>query len=68
MMKASAAQKTLIVGSDCPPTLRQVEDEQRAHAVVGEALPHFGEKQHVQALGVACEFRLFLDGDLGANR
>ena len=112
MMKASAAQKTLIVGSLCPPTpstairlwpdgeqdaaeqhrlalaevavgeiaaehrrdvdqagvgavdevrlavgeqpvLGQVEDQQRAHAVVGETLPHLGEEEHVEALRVA---------------
>jgi hypothetical protein len=38
--------------------LGQVEDQQRAHAVVGEALPHLGEEQHVEALGVAHELRL----------
>ena len=49
------------------PVLRQIENQQRPHAVVGEALPHFGEEEHVQALGMACEFRLFLDGDLRAD-
>ena len=40
--------------------LGQVEDQQRAHAVIGEALPHLGEEQHVEAarmadeLGFAC--------------
>lgn len=32
--------------------LRQVEDEQPAHAVVGEALPHFREEQDVQPFRV----------------
>ena len=31
----------------------QVEDQQAAHAVVGEPLPHLGEEQHDQAARVA---------------
>ncbi len=33
--------------------LGQVEDQQAAHAVVGEPLPHLGEEEHEQAPGVA---------------
>jgi hypothetical protein len=33
--------------------LGQVEDQQRPHAVIGEALPHLGEEQHEQAARVA---------------
>ena len=58
-------QRRLAVGEK--PVLGQVEDQQRAHAVVGEALPHFGEEKHVQALGVAGELRILLDGDLAAD-
>ena len=50
------------------PVLRQVENQQRPHAVVGEALPHFGEEEHVKALRVPGEFRLLLDRGLGADR
>ena len=32
--------------------LRQIEDQDAAHAVVGEALPHLGEEQDDQPLGV----------------
>ena len=49
------------------PVLGQIEDQQRAHAVVGEALPHLGEEQHVEALGVAGELRLLLGRDLAAD-
>jgi hypothetical protein len=50
------------------PVLRQIENENSAHAIIGKTLPHFGEKQHVQALGMACEFRFALDGNLGPHR
>jgi hypothetical protein len=33
--------------------LGQVQQQQRLHAVEGEALPHFGEEADVDALGVA---------------
>ena len=49
------------------PVLGQVEDQQGPHSVVGEALPHLGEEEHVEALGMARELRLFLDGDLRAD-
>src|SRR3546814_9723589 len=39
------------------PVLRQVEDQQRPHAVIGKTLPHLGEEEHVKALGVAGELR-----------
>src|SRR3546814_4077056 len=32
------------------PVLRQIEDQQRPHAVIGETLPHLGEEEHVEAL------------------
>ena len=34
---------------------RHEEDEQRAHAVVAEALPHLGEEQRREAAGMAEE-------------
>src|SRR3546814_10909617 len=43
------------------PVLGQVQHQQRAHAVIGEALPHLGEEQHVKATRVA-EKRLFVSG------
>ena len=33
--------------------LGHIQDEQRAHAVVGEPLPHFGGEQECQAARVA---------------
>src|SRR3546814_16153197 len=49
------------------PMLRQVENQDRPHAVVGETLPHFGEEEHVEALGVAGELGLLAPGDQCAN-
>ncbi len=40
------------------PMLRQVENQQRAHAVIGKTLPHLGEEQDVKTLGMAGEFLL----------
>src|SRR3546814_20766132 len=31
------------------PVLRQVEDQQRPHAVIGKTLPHLGEEEHVRS-------------------
>ena len=47
--------------------LGKVEYEQGAHAVVGEALPHLGEEQHVEAFGVARELRFLLNRHFRAN-
>ena len=41
------------VGGLPPELLDQVEHEQRAHAVVAEALPHLGGEEQVEALRVA---------------
>jgi hypothetical protein len=46
------------------PVLHQVENQQPAHAVVGEALPHLGEEQHEQPARVAEEGRTLV----GARR
>ena len=35
--------------------LGQIEDQDGAHPVIGEALPHFREEQHVQPARVAEE-------------
>ena len=35
------------------PVLDQVEDQQGAHAVIGETLPHFGHEQQEQSLGMS---------------
>jgi hypothetical protein len=59
-------QVRLVVGER--PMLHQVEDQQRAHAVEGEALPHLGEEQHVEALRMAREFRLLARRDQAADR
>ena len=40
------------------PMLDEVEDQQGAHAVIGEALPHFGHEQQEQALGMSDHFFL----------
>ena len=37
------------------PVLGQVENQQGAHPVIGKALPHLGEEQDVETLGVAKE-------------
>jgi hypothetical protein len=47
--------------------LGEVEDQDRAHAVIGEALPHLGEEEHVQALRMPGELLFFLNGDLNSN-
>ena len=49
------------------PMLGEVEDQQRPHAVIGEALPHFGEEEHVEALGMPQEFRLAVGRDESAD-
>src|SRR3546814_15029832 len=49
------------------PMLRQVENQDRTHTVIGETLPHFGEEEHVEALGVAGELGLLAAGDQCAN-
>src|SRR3546814_359479 len=49
------------------PLLRQVEDQQRPHAVIGKTLPHLGEEEHVKALGVAGELWLLAAGDQRAD-
>src|SRR3546814_5843687 len=49
------------------PVLRQVEDQQRPHAVIGKTLPHLGEEEHVKALGVAGELWLLAAGDQRAD-
>ncbi len=49
----------------------QVEDEEAAHAVIGEALPHLGEEQNEQAARVFAQLndhrdhRDGRDGDAG---
>ena len=35
------------------PVLNEVEDQQRSHAVVGEALPHLRHEEQEQSLGVS---------------
>ena len=42
--------------------LGQVVDQQSPHAVVGEPLPHLGEEQHEQPLGVALQLQQHRDG------
>src|SRR5690606_27390902 len=42
------------------PVLDEIEDQQRAHAVVGESLPHLGEEQHEQAAWMAEDGLLLL--------
>ncbi len=49
------------------PVLGQVQHQQRAHAVVGEALPHLGEEQHVQAARVAQEGLVFRGNGTGCG-
>jgi len=39
----------------------QVEDQQTAHAVVGEPLPHLGEEQHEQAAWMAAQLQRHRD-------
>ena len=46
--------------------LGQVEDQQAAHAVVGEALPHLGEEQHGRPRRVAAQLQQ--DGNPGQDR
>ena len=48
------------------PMLRQVEDQQRPHAVIGEALPHLGEEEDEEAAGVTKD-RPTLFGGIGVG-
>ena len=47
------------------PVLDEIERQQRAHAVIGKTLPHFGEEKDVEALGMAGEFLLRLGDGIG---
>jgi hypothetical protein len=57
-------QVRFVVGEQ--PVLGEVEDQKGAHAVVGEALPHLGEEEHVEALRVAERLGLAARGDHAA--
>ena len=35
------------------PVLGEIQDQQRAHPVIGKPFPHFGKEQHEQAVGMA---------------
>ncbi len=51
LREAAAVRRTSWLGSQ----VGQVKNQQCAHAVVGEALPHFGEEEHEQAARMAEE-------------
>src|SRR5206468_4645123 len=47
--------------------VREIENEDRAHSVIGEALPHLGGEQESQAAGVAEELRFAISRDVCRN-
>ncbi len=49
------------------PVLGEIEDEQRAHPVIGKALPHLGEEQDDEALGMAEHFGLRARDQIGSR-
>jgi hypothetical protein len=42
--------------------LSKVQDQERSHAIIAEALPHFGEEEHIEPTGVSPQVH-FLRGE-----